>query len=101
MSVALLFISHRHNDVLASAQQQSDLLHTADGLVIITDMFGDTPSNIVHTLAKRYRAPMISGPNQPMLTRIYNYGDASSKPSVATSKVLCCTPARKTNATQS
>jgi len=63
------------DDILAYAQRQTDKLQVADGMIIITDMFGGTPSNIAHTLAKRYRAPLISGLNLPMLMRIYNYRD--------------------------
>ena len=60
---------------LSAAQAHINNLHLADGLIIITDMFGGTPSNIAQALARQYRAPLVSGLNLPMLMRIYNYRD--------------------------
>lgn len=63
-------------DKLAAAQTQLATLQLDDGLIVITDMFGGTPSNIAQTLARQHRAPLLSGLNLPMLMRINNYRDA-------------------------
>jgi PTS system mannose-specific IIA component len=63
------------DEKLAKAREKLDALQMSDGLIIITDMFGSTPSNIAQMLAKQYRAPLLSGLNLPMLMRIYNYRD--------------------------
>lgn len=60
---------------LADAQSQLATLQLDDGLIIITDMFGGTPSNIAQTLARQHHAPLLSGLNLPMLMRINNYRD--------------------------
>lgn len=61
------------DDKLASAETQLKHLQRKDGLVIITDMYGGTPSNIAQKLARQYHAPLLSGLNLPMLMRINNY----------------------------
>ena len=44
-----------------------------DGLILVTDIFGATPSNIAQTLATHFEATLISGLNLPMLLRLLNY----------------------------
>ena len=65
------------NEKLATAQNEIAQLQLSDGLLIITDMFGSTPSNVAQALANQYNAPLLSGLNLPMLLRIFNYRDAS------------------------
>ncbi len=48
-------------------------LDTASGLIIITDIYGATPSNIAQTLTDEFQATLISGLNLPMLLRLLNY----------------------------
>ncbi len=48
-------------------------LDTDDGLIIITDMYGSTPSNFAQCIAREHHAPVISGMNLPMLMRTNNY----------------------------
>jgi len=43
------------------------------GLLIITDIYGGTPSNIAASFAKDKSTKLISGVNLPMLVRIMNY----------------------------
>lgn len=49
------------------------LLDSGSGVVVLTDMFGGTPSNIANRLAKVYNVRIISGMNLPMVVRILNY----------------------------
>lgn len=48
-------------------------LDTAEGLFVITDIYGGTPSNIAEKIAARENTCLISGLNLPMLVRIMNY----------------------------
>lgn len=44
-----------------------------DGVLILTDAFGSTPSNIANKLCRNERTAVIAGVNLPMLIRIFNY----------------------------
>lgn len=48
-------------------------LDRGDGILVLTDLFGSTPSNIAHRLTGNHRVAVISGANIPMLLRILNY----------------------------
>ncbi|HEX4895480.1 MAG TPA: PTS fructose transporter subunit IIA [Solimonas sp.] len=43
------------------------------GVLILTDAFGSTPSNIANKLCRDERTAVIAGVNLPMLIRIFNY----------------------------
>jgi PTS system mannose-specific IIA component len=48
-------------------------LNKKDGVLILTDMYGGTPSNIANKFAENDDVMLISGLNLPMLIRIMNY----------------------------
>jgi PTS system ascorbate-specific IIA component len=48
-------------------------LDRGEGVLVLTDMFGSTPSNIAYALAENGRVNVISGVNLPMLVRALNY----------------------------
>jgi mannose PTS system EIIA component len=50
-----------------------DRLDQGDGVLILTDAFGSTPSNIANRIAKDRRAYVVAGLNLPMLVSVYNY----------------------------
>ena len=52
-------------------------LDQGNGVLVMTDLFGSTPSNIAGRLLERYNVQVISGVSVPMLLRILNYPDAS------------------------
>ncbi len=43
------------------------------GVLILTDAFGSTPSNIANRIAQHASCRVVAGLNLPMLIRIYNY----------------------------
>ncbi len=43
------------------------------GVLILTDMYGSTPSNIVNRLQGQYKVQIVSGVSLPMLIRVLNY----------------------------
>jgi PTS system ascorbate-specific IIA component len=63
--------------VLAQAREQVRALDQGDGVIVLTDMFGATPSNIASALgysdADSGRIIVIAGVNLPMLVRLLNY----------------------------
>ncbi|MDH5369163.1 MAG: PTS fructose transporter subunit IIA [Gammaproteobacteria bacterium] len=62
---------------LRKAQSYITKLHQpGDGVLVITDMYGSTPSNIATKLAADNVA-IITGINLPMLVRIMNYPQLS------------------------
>ena len=48
-------------------------LDQGDGVLILTDLFGSTPSNIAHRLLEKENVSIVSGINLSMLIRIFNY----------------------------
>lgn len=50
-------------------------LDEGDGVLILTDLFGDTPSNLALTLVERGRVEVVTGVNLPMVLRISCLGD--------------------------
>jgi PTS system ascorbate-specific IIA component len=52
------------------------LTHAMDegqGVLVLTDIFGATPSNIAASLAQDGRVSVVAGLNLPMLVRVLNY----------------------------
>jgi len=48
-------------------------LDQGDGVLILTDAFGSTPSNIATRLGATPRTQVVAGINLPMLVSIFNY----------------------------
>ena len=61
---------------LEKAQLHLNTLNQSDGVLVVTDMFGSTPSNIATKLAAD-NVKIITGLNLPMLIRIMNYPELS------------------------
>jgi PTS system ascorbate-specific IIA component len=57
----------------ALADQRADSLDDGDGVLVLTDLYGSTPSNIAASLASRGAVRIVSGLNLPMLVRVLNY----------------------------
>jgi len=54
-------------------RQMVDKLDNGDGVLILTDMYGSTPSNIAARMADNHRVLVVSGVNLPMMVRVMNY----------------------------
>ncbi len=48
-------------------------LDDGDGVLVLTDMYGSTPSNVATRLLRRPGVAVIAGVNLPMLIRVMNY----------------------------
>jgi len=62
-------------DVLPTARRWIELVDTGEGVLLLTDVFGATPSNIACKLTIPGRIESISGVNLPMLLRALTYRD--------------------------
>ena len=63
--------------VLAAAREAAQRLDNGDGVLVLTDMYGATPSNIACRLREFHKVRVVAGLNLPMLIRILNYPDLS------------------------
>ncbi|MEW6445361.1 MAG: PTS sugar transporter subunit IIA [Pseudomonadota bacterium] len=64
-------------DLLARARRLlGEIDQSGSGALVLTDMYGSTPSNIAHRLGDQgHPVRVISGVNLPMLVRALNYAD--------------------------
>ena len=56
----------------------TDLDH-GQGVLVLTDAYGSTPSNIANNLGRNEQIQVVSGINLPMLIRVLNYPSLSLK----------------------
>jgi PTS system mannose-specific IIA component len=56
--------------LLTELKQTVKRLETGEGVIILTDMFGGTPSNISLSLLQPGKVDVLTGANLPMLLRI-------------------------------
>ena len=56
----------RRGDISAAI----DTVNSGDGVIVLTDLFGGTPSNLAISLMERGRVEVIAGINLPMLIRL-------------------------------
>ena len=61
------------DEVQQEAAQMIKGLDKGDGVLILTDMFGSTPSNIAHRLSKPGKIMVVTGLNLPMIIKVMNY----------------------------
>jgi PTS system mannose-specific IIA component len=59
--------------LLRQGGRMIERLDSGQGVLILTDAFGSTPSNIASHLQVEGRTLVVAGVNLPMLLRIFNY----------------------------
>ena len=59
-------MEQRRQDILASVAE----VDNGDGVVVLTDMFGGTPSNLAISVMEETRVEVIAGINLPMLIKL-------------------------------
>jgi PTS system ascorbate-specific IIA component len=62
-------------DLLPLAEEMLALVNHGDGVLLLTDLFGGTPSNIASKLTEAGRIEAIAGVNLPMLLRALTHRD--------------------------
>jgi len=71
-------------DVLPTARALLGTVDSGEGVIVMTDIFGATPSNIALKLLRPGVVEGISGPNLPMLLRILTYRERNDIQTVVT-----------------
>ena len=72
-------MEQRRNDILASVAACDD----GNGVVVLTDMFGGTPSNLAISVMQNRQVEVIAGVNLPMLVKLGRVrGDMTIKEAV-------------------
>ncbi|MGB1799246.1 MAG: PTS sugar transporter subunit IIA [Gammaproteobacteria bacterium] len=61
------------DELLKTANEYFDAVDDGDGVLVLTDLIGSTPSNIAHRLNRHDKVNIITGINLSMLIRIFNY----------------------------
>lgn len=59
--------------LIPELNQSIQNLDQGKGVLILTDLFGSTPSNIAYELQKEKNIRIVTGLNLPMLIRVMNY----------------------------
>ncbi len=59
--------------ITEEARELVEELNHGSGVLILTDMFGSTPSNIAASLLNHPQLMVVTGINLPMLVRVLNY----------------------------
>lgn len=66
-----------HDDVEQARDEIAQAIvrvEAPDGVIVLTDMFGGTPSNLAITLLDQDRVEVVTGVNLPMLLKLANLG---------------------------
>ena len=83
------------------AQKLLTSIDDGDGILVLTDMYGSTPSNIANSLKQREDIEIIAGVNLPMFIRVLNYSDLNlielkeKAISGGHDGIICCTEGKK------
>ena len=67
------------SDLYPQAQQMVSALNTGSGVLILSDMYGASPCNLVAKLLSPGQIEGVAGVNLPMLVRVLNYRDKPIK----------------------
>ncbi len=59
-------MEQRREDIIAAVNQTDQ----GDGVILLTDMFGGTPSNLAISLLEKGRVEVLAGVNLPMLIKL-------------------------------
>ena len=66
-------------DLLSEAQLLIKKLDTGDGVLVLSDIYGASPCNLVTKLLQPQHVEGVAGVNLPMLVRVLNYRDKPMK----------------------
>ncbi len=67
-------MERRRNDILEAV----DAVEQGDGVILLTDMFGGTPSNLAISIMDKAKVEVIAGINLPMLIKLASVRDSVS-----------------------
>ena len=77
LNTQVLEIAQEHDpeERITKAKAMLKSLNRGGGVLVLTDMYGSTPSNIACALRDDKDVAIVTGVNLPMLVRILNYSD--------------------------
>ena len=61
--------------LLSQGHRAIERLDSGQGVLLLTDAYGSTPSNIAGKLSACANTALVAGVNLPMLVRVFNYPD--------------------------
>jgi PTS system mannose-specific IIA component len=61
------------DELIAEANEEIKSLDEGDGVLVLTDLYGSTPSNIAGRLSELNKVRTVTGLNLSMLIRVLNY----------------------------
>lgn len=67
-----------HESIINRANRMVEDLHCADGVLIMTDIFGATPCNAARKLVRSGQTAMLTGLNAPMMIKAANYSPTAT-----------------------
>jgi PTS system mannose-specific IIA component len=67
-------MERRRADILDSVAEVDD----GDGVVLLTDMFGGTPSNLAISIMEKAKVEVIAGVNLPLLVKLASVRESES-----------------------
>ena len=75
-TLPIVAVSIGWNDDVAESQRKIEVavqkVNTGKGVIILTDMFGGTPSNLALPLLKKGELEIVTGVNLPMIIKVAN-----------------------------
>jgi PTS system mannose-specific IIA component len=60
-------------ELIADAAEEIATLDEGDGVLVLTDLYGSTPSNVAKKLSTQSKVRTVTGLNLSMLMRVLNY----------------------------
>lgn len=73
VSTAEIDLNADPDKLIPELQGLAQHLDEGDGILVLTDLFGSTPSNIAQAVREVAKIRIVSGLNLPMLLRVLNY----------------------------
>jgi PTS system mannose-specific IIA component len=77
------------DDAEAEIQVAIEKIDSGQGAIILTDMFGGTPSNLSLTFLEKDRVEVITGVNLPMLIKLVNLRQQGNTNVLEVSRLTC------------
>lgn len=64
-------VAHDVNETVARLTDATERLDVGNGVIILTDMFGGTPTNLALSLLQSHNIEVVTGVNLPMLLKVF------------------------------
>lgn len=75
--------AHEVEEAVRRLNDASKILDKGEGVLVLTDMFGGTPTNLALSLLGQHKAEVITGVNLPMLLKVFENRASATLPELA------------------